>query len=141
LCFVLCFFFSSRRRHTRFSRDWSSDVCSSDLDCCKYGTLFRVISGQRRRTRCFALFTIVCLVDAVDAVSSAGCDDSSPKRRPKRRIPSIRAIIALKNALSPLSVQLRRYFTRYANWLITLSALPIGYMPVVSTPCSFSHSR
>src|SRR6266511_4128452 len=26
----LVFFFSSRRRHTRFSRDWSSDVCSSD---------------------------------------------------------------------------------------------------------------
>src|SRR5690606_39481704 len=25
------FFFSSRRRHTIFSRDWSSDVCSSDL--------------------------------------------------------------------------------------------------------------
>src|SRR5690606_39539978 len=30
-CVVLFFFFSSRRRHTRFSRDWSSDVCSSDL--------------------------------------------------------------------------------------------------------------
>src|SRR5690606_40701412 len=28
---VSVFFFSSRRRHTRFSRDWSSDVCSSDL--------------------------------------------------------------------------------------------------------------
>src|SRR5699024_12064978 len=28
---VLCFFFSSRRRHTRSKRDWSSDVCSSDL--------------------------------------------------------------------------------------------------------------
>src|SRR5690606_21407077 len=28
---VFLFFFSSRRRHTRFSRDWSSDVCSSDL--------------------------------------------------------------------------------------------------------------
>src|SRR5687768_17684969 len=27
------FFFSSRRRHTRCSRDWSSDVCSSDLIC------------------------------------------------------------------------------------------------------------
>src|SRR6266511_4954496 len=26
----LVFFFSSRRRHTRFSREWSSDVCSSD---------------------------------------------------------------------------------------------------------------
>src|SRR2546429_5293329 len=33
-----CFFFSSRRRHTRCSRDWSSDVCSSDL-------LFRVKPG------------------------------------------------------------------------------------------------
>src|SRR5690606_4418333 len=29
--FWFSFFFSSRRRHTRFSRDWSSDVCSSDL--------------------------------------------------------------------------------------------------------------
>src|SRR2546422_5553141 len=28
---VVFFFFSSRRRHTRCSRDWSSDVCSSDL--------------------------------------------------------------------------------------------------------------
>src|SRR2546430_17426978 len=27
------FFFSSRRRHTRFDCDWSSDVCSSDLNC------------------------------------------------------------------------------------------------------------
>src|SRR2546429_2513885 len=27
----MCFFFSTRRRHTRCSRDWSSDVCSSDL--------------------------------------------------------------------------------------------------------------
>src|SRR2546429_8227775 len=30
---VSFFFFSSRRRHTRCSRDWSSDVCSSDLNC------------------------------------------------------------------------------------------------------------
>src|SRR5436305_15212881 len=28
---MFCFFFSSRRRHTRCGRDWSSDVCSSDL--------------------------------------------------------------------------------------------------------------
>src|SRR3712207_2863917 len=28
---ISCFFFSSRRRHTRYWRDWSSDVCSSDL--------------------------------------------------------------------------------------------------------------
>src|SRR3712207_9297140 len=28
---MMFFFFSSRRRHTRYGRDWSSDVCSSDL--------------------------------------------------------------------------------------------------------------
>src|SRR5439155_9468183 len=28
---LFLFFFSSRRRHTRWPRDWSSDVCSSDL--------------------------------------------------------------------------------------------------------------
>src|SRR2546430_4545118 len=37
------FFFSSRRRHTRFDCDWSSDVCSSDLCASQldwvYGTL------------------------------------------------------------------------------------------------------
>src|SRR5258707_2853500 len=30
-CVMVWFFFSSRRRHTRYWRDWSSDVCSSDL--------------------------------------------------------------------------------------------------------------
>src|SRR5699024_12642621 len=29
---VVCLFFSSRRRHTSSKRDWSSDVCSSDLN-------------------------------------------------------------------------------------------------------------
>src|SRR5437868_14526686 len=37
MCFV--FFFSSRRRHTRSKRDWSSDVCSSDLSWrCRSGS-------------------------------------------------------------------------------------------------------
>src|SRR5207249_7144814 len=31
VCVFFVFFFSSRRRHTRSKRDWSSDVCSSDL--------------------------------------------------------------------------------------------------------------
>src|SRR5256884_218676 len=37
------FFFSSRRRHTRCSRDWSSDVCSSDLE-----VVLRLPSEERR---------------------------------------------------------------------------------------------
>src|SRR2546430_11723977 len=40
---VLCFFFSSRRRHTRFDCDWSSDVCSSDL-----GIAFNALFAARR---------------------------------------------------------------------------------------------
>src|SRR5690625_6072948 len=39
-CDIAWFFFSSRRRHTRWPRDWSSDVCSSDLT---------ISEAQRRR--------------------------------------------------------------------------------------------
>src|SRR5260370_27479596 len=35
------FFFSSRRRHTRFKCDWSSDVCSSDLPKYPNGTYYK----------------------------------------------------------------------------------------------------
>src|SRR5205809_8007580 len=52
------FFFTSRRRHTRCSRDWSSDVCSSDLLESRRGRLgyggacgkgIRLRSGHNRR--------------------------------------------------------------------------------------------
>src|SRR5947209_11771221 len=44
--FVLfCFFFSSRRRHTRYWRDWSSDVCSSDLGAEAGGSLNTAMQG------------------------------------------------------------------------------------------------
>src|SRR2546429_6069182 len=42
------FFFSSRRRHTRCSRDWSSDVCSSDLYRAKVSL---AVEGGRGRSR------------------------------------------------------------------------------------------
>src|SRR5690606_41000426 len=45
-CFV--FFFSSRRRHTRFSRDWSSDVCSSDLVGRPEDGADRLLDDQRQ---------------------------------------------------------------------------------------------
>src|SRR5690606_40218307 len=45
--FLFLFFFSSRRRHTRFSRDWSSDVCSSDLRWAKSSaSCKRVATGR-----------------------------------------------------------------------------------------------
>src|SRR5690554_7078088 len=52
------FFFSSRRRHTRCGRDWSSDVCSSDLRYSQFvnsltggGTLHFVSRGERAFVR------------------------------------------------------------------------------------------
>src|SRR2546430_3385224 len=44
----LLFFFSSRRRHTRFDCDWSSDVCSSDLgDAMPFAQLGYRFGGSR----------------------------------------------------------------------------------------------
>src|SRR5256886_6786844 len=40
------FFFSSRRRHTRFDCDWSSDVCSSDLEDNADAHLKRQVMGR-----------------------------------------------------------------------------------------------
>src|SRR5690606_28284687 len=48
-------FFSSRRRHTRFSRDWSSDVCSSDLK--------RQRVRKQRAEACFQRALTVCAGD------------------------------------------------------------------------------
>src|SRR5688572_32197269 len=52
MCPYLSFFFSSRRRHTRFDCDWSSDVCSSDLlfvYCEEPSALVQIRGGVERR--------------------------------------------------------------------------------------------
>src|SRR2546429_4157832 len=50
---LLFVFFSSRRRHTRCSRDWSSDVCSSDLCALRLCVVFSFCSlcGARKKCR------------------------------------------------------------------------------------------
>src|SRR6266487_4782119 len=47
--YVFCFFFSSRRRHTRWTGDWSSDVCSSDLDRSETLVLHDQVAAELRR--------------------------------------------------------------------------------------------
>src|SRR5690554_7121905 len=50
---IFFFFFSSRRRHTRCGRDWSSDVCSSDLFWWIHSVSTRSVHPwTRRRLRC-----------------------------------------------------------------------------------------
>src|SRR5207253_6989630 len=52
--YVILFFFSSRRRHTRWPRDWSSDVCSSDLLNKALGQIM-IPYPRRVRARCAAI--------------------------------------------------------------------------------------
>src|SRR2546430_9077364 len=47
----LVFFFSSRRRHTRFDCDWSSDVCSSDLFLTAPHPQERLFARTKARSR------------------------------------------------------------------------------------------
>src|SRR5690606_15751916 len=51
------FFFSSRRRHTSFSRDWSSDVCSSDLF-----SLAGTMPGKRVGAWAFAILVLLAFL-------------------------------------------------------------------------------
>src|SRR5438067_11154989 len=74
-----CFFFSSRRRHTRSKRDWSSDVCSSDLAASAAPA-----EGQRelRTLRAEALTEVGLRPDPVDlALVMSGDLDRSEERR------------------------------------------------------------
>src|SRR5256886_8877885 len=81
---VVVFFFSSRRRHTRFDCDWSSDVCSSDLmhgltgipldDCIGRGTGLDDRGLARKR--------------AVLASAWARC---APPRRPSELLSELRS--------------------------------------------------
>src|SRR5215207_5901316 len=71
---MVFFFFSSRRRHTRSTRDWSSDVCSSDLRLAAWGTCF---DGQlSMQTDPERLDEIECLLAAA-AEELAGLDDAA----------------------------------------------------------------
>src|SRR6266568_8802007 len=55
------FFFSSRRRHTRWNCDWSSDVCSSDLGGLHESTAQRLLAAAREHA-----VSTLGLVEATD---------------------------------------------------------------------------
>src|SRR5437660_5920224 len=59
---VFFFFFSSRRRHTRWPRDWSSDVCSSDLLPANQCTNGIGIGSLRHQPRAKPMIEVACLI-------------------------------------------------------------------------------
>src|SRR5690242_21383801 len=64
----ISFFFSSRRRHTRLTCDWSSDVCSSDLEPVRAHDPDLLAAQPLAQ----GLQHADLIVDAVDALSAAG---------------------------------------------------------------------
>src|SRR2546428_10104473 len=67
---MLCFFFSSRRRHTRSDRDWSSDVCSSDWFCLTFNEL-----SARQNLFERALLETRAALDALKGLSESNPDE------------------------------------------------------------------
>src|SRR5699024_12190204 len=61
----LFFFFSSRRRHTRSKRDWSSDVCSSDLTNGFSFYLIHIRGRMIHKKASFGLFSMVLLTTLI----------------------------------------------------------------------------
>src|SRR5206468_7923464 len=77
------FFFSSRRRHTRSDRDWSSDVCSSDLALLA-GTRFRGDFEQRLKDVLGALKKepgAILFIDEIHTVVGAGATSGRSEER------------------------------------------------------------
>src|SRR3989449_2201172 len=65
------FFFSSRRRHTRCSRDWSSDVCSSDLGHVRGDVIYGYFTPRAQAILDLTLY-IVFFIPGIVALTYAG---------------------------------------------------------------------
>src|SRR5690625_318185 len=74
----MLFYFSSRRRHTRWPRDWSSDVCSSDLEAMV--TVDQAPAGHDGRARYWAAY-----LDDRHAEMLAACGQETRALRAARR--------------------------------------------------------
>src|SRR5439155_18912173 len=75
------FFFSSRRRHTRWPRDWSSDVCSSDLELNTVRTrIHRALQDLRKAFHQLARGTMLKKAEA------AAAENIPPRRSEERRV-------------------------------------------------------
>src|SRR2546430_10865982 len=87
---VMPFFFSSRRRHTRFDCDWSSDVCSSDL--WGKGIATRALSQFLGHVKDRPLYAVVAKhhVASIRVLEKCGFtiagEGSEPSRSEERRV-------------------------------------------------------
>src|SRR5690625_2911205 len=110
----LYFFFSSRRRHTRWPRDWSSDVCSSDLSRSGGTITAGLLLGYSRKSAARYAFLL-----AVPAVFASGLYKAA-KEVPALLSADGRAAAAAAGEPSLLAII-----------VATLVSLALGYMVIV----------
>src|SRR6266511_5568218 len=106
---VLFFFFSSRRRHTIFSRDWSSDVCFSDLVQVSHPGQPGSSAGHGQAPRWFSVTAVLRTAHADHGVGVGAA--RMPRLRPwslpfvsclrRSTTPAATATAGLVNAISP----------------------------------------
>src|SRR5207249_9665334 len=89
--FFFFFFFSSRRRHTRSKRDWSSDVCSSDLvarfsDARQKNQRLPRLSSPSRRRSTFHCRALRVFAGCNGARRSPRTAPTPPARSEERRV-------------------------------------------------------
>src|SRR5207253_592320 len=120
------FFFSSRRRHTRWPRDWSSDVCSSDLfvqDLLRRVS-YETLSVRERKSRHLAAAALLeCESDEemaaivaahyLDAYRASSGDADAPELRVQARAALTRAAERASSLAS--AGEAARYFTQAAE--------------------------
>src|SRR5256885_7781248 len=98
---IFVFFFSSRRRHTRLQGDWSSDVCSSDLDDA-LGVVHE-IAAKPKSQRC------------------PGFGFCPMMGWPRKKLPQVRVGAAGAGSLNAVSLA-----TKGVEFPVLLSVLPSG---------------
>src|SRR5438093_11165646 len=86
--FLILFFFSSRRRHTRLVSDWSSDVCSSDLGRVHEGVGSASSPASRLSTRAGIGRSKIGRASCRERVQRAGAGGGVPKPWPRPRGPA-----------------------------------------------------
>src|SRR3989449_7198289 len=90
ICWVCVFFFSSRRRHTRCSRDWSSDVCSSDLSLMYMPNTLPAVSLTTQRRLLHVEDSILMTFPEVASVwGKAGRAETPPHRGPVSNVGNV----------------------------------------------------
>src|SRR5438445_4872560 len=121
----LSFFFSSRRRHPRYWRDWSSDVCSSDLAAQWRGN-FAMLANAAAWTAASTEWLKVVIRRKRPVLYTSGAAAAAADRESQQSFPSTHASLAFAAATSYLVLARRQHLRHRTRNAILLYAGAVG---------------